>query len=1018
MDALKHSSSMLAELKTGYLAPKGYYELYMAIFDQLRHLSTYLYEAHMNGRHHLSDIYELVQYAASIVPRLYLMITAGSVFLRVSRELSISMPKVVSPSAKGKEPMAQEGHDSSSDVPPPLNPVNPAHDLPPVKELLKDMLDMTLGVQHPIRGLFLRYYLTSMCRDYMPDGDKESVFGSRIDSIQFLLQNFVEMNKLWVRLQYIGHSREREQRELERRELKLLVGSNLLRLSQIEGLTPDLFSTMILPSVMSEVVNCRDILAQEYLMEVVIQVFPDDFHLRGLDLFLSATSQLSRGVNIKNMVLSLVNRFTVFARRNREDHAAKLRKEGVKRKAISGIPDDIRLFEIFWEQVRPEFQLHDVLSLLTSLIELTTGCYPSRLDHVDTVLSYAAERVSQAIANREPSRTDPSTAMALLQLLLVTLAALKADPLVFLTFPSSASVSSKSASTFSEGSRERVQYGDWSATHDGQKEPETRAAKSDCLLGRFGDLVRVLPFSMRKQLAGAFVDACVHAGTMMVPMPSNCSVGLHIRSVDGVDAVFGEALEVLMRDSADGGLEGAKIVRTDHDGAEAGAASHRITLVDAAVGSSAIDLDALLKDCQAVAKAIQVVGGFGDPDDDLELMGAVRRHIRDGGDVRLSALIFVLKDVTIVQRLNTLFEFMLGTIRLLEVPEVTSQAPKDGAAAAAGGLNSLRGSLPSIPTLIVNLYLTVAQSALECRNADVCYEALVGAITAYEDRVIDTRAQVPCITALVATVRNCAGVLSAAAYETLAEKIVGHCARLLRKPDQCACMMLAAHLYWPQERVGEDGEGAVGDHPVAHADAGIARDRIASKPRKAAKFGGLFGEDGSDNAAASDGADELIPVVRDGKKVLECLQKALKIADSVVEIGVCTGLFVQILELYVWFYVNGNDFVSFLNSKSSFFTNKVQVEIKFLNSLIELVNTNVSNNSVTAGVGSATNASRFVPDKVIRHYQNILARLKVLKDEEEEELESRGGLTIGSFGVAEGGFGESRLQGRWTELEF
>src|SRR5690349_6221871 len=59
----------------------------MAIFDELRHLNTYLYDAHMNRRHHLSDLYELVQYAGNIVPRLYLMITVGSVYMRVSKEI-------------------------------------------------------------------------------------------------------------------------------------------------------------------------------------------------------------------------------------------------------------------------------------------------------------------------------------------------------------------------------------------------------------------------------------------------------------------------------------------------------------------------------------------------------------------------------------------------------------------------------------------------------------------------------------------------------------------------------------------------------------------------------------------------------------------------------------------------------------------------------------------------------------------------------------------------------------------
>jgi len=61
MESLKAASSMLAELRTSSLGPKQYYELYMAVFDSLRHLSGYLAEAHAEGKQHLADLYELVQ---------------------------------------------------------------------------------------------------------------------------------------------------------------------------------------------------------------------------------------------------------------------------------------------------------------------------------------------------------------------------------------------------------------------------------------------------------------------------------------------------------------------------------------------------------------------------------------------------------------------------------------------------------------------------------------------------------------------------------------------------------------------------------------------------------------------------------------------------------------------------------------------------------------------------------------------------------------------------------------------
>ena len=68
------------------------------------------------------------------------------------------------------------------------------------------------------------------------------------DSIHFILQNFAEMNKLWVRMQHQGHTREKERREKERLELRILVGTNLVRLSQLESIDSDLYQKVGLPA--------------------------------------------------------------------------------------------------------------------------------------------------------------------------------------------------------------------------------------------------------------------------------------------------------------------------------------------------------------------------------------------------------------------------------------------------------------------------------------------------------------------------------------------------------------------------------------------------------------------------------------------------------------------------------------------------------------------------------------------------------------------------------------------------
>lgn len=188
----------------------------------------------------------------------------------------------------------------------------------PVKEIMKDMIEMCRGVQHPVRGLFLRYYLSQTGRDNLPIGSSEGPEGNLQDSIQFIVTNFIEMNKLWVRLQHQGHSREREKRTKERKELQILVGSNLVRLSQLEGIDKEYYRTTILPAILEQVVQCRDAIAQEYLLDVVSQVFPDEFHLYTLDIFLNATSNLHPQSSVKKVVLALVNRLADYATREAE----------------------------------------------------------------------------------------------------------------------------------------------------------------------------------------------------------------------------------------------------------------------------------------------------------------------------------------------------------------------------------------------------------------------------------------------------------------------------------------------------------------------------------------------------------------------------------------------------------------------------------------------------------------------------------------------------------------------------
>jgi Vacuolar protein sorting-associated protein 35 len=69
--------TLLRIMYPSLLGSRGLIWVDMAVFDSLRFLSTYTKEAHLSGKQHCADLYEIVQYAGNIVPRLYLMITVG-----------------------------------------------------------------------------------------------------------------------------------------------------------------------------------------------------------------------------------------------------------------------------------------------------------------------------------------------------------------------------------------------------------------------------------------------------------------------------------------------------------------------------------------------------------------------------------------------------------------------------------------------------------------------------------------------------------------------------------------------------------------------------------------------------------------------------------------------------------------------------------------------------------------------------------------------------------------------------
>ena len=268
---LRTTSQLLMELKTNLLTPKSYYNLYSVILDEMQYVYNFFKEEARRGRR-MKDLYDTVQQASNIIPRLYLMITTGAVYIE-------SQPIVA-------------------------------------KEIIFDLLNMVKGVQNPTRGLFTRYYLLKMVKDKLPDkgNEFESEKANMDDTLQFILQNLEEMNRLWIRLSTGTIGNERILREKERNELRILVGENIVRLSSMDGLSLERYQNQILPKIVEILLESKDQLSQQYLMECIIHAFPDEYNIHCMELILKTMAQLNQNVDVISLYIALMDKLAKFVK--------------------------------------------------------------------------------------------------------------------------------------------------------------------------------------------------------------------------------------------------------------------------------------------------------------------------------------------------------------------------------------------------------------------------------------------------------------------------------------------------------------------------------------------------------------------------------------------------------------------------------------------------------------------------------------------------------------------------------
>lgn len=236
-----YCASRLAEPLKKSCSAKEYYEHFLQIFEKLLMLSGFL-----SRRELKPEQYDQAQFAVDIVPRLYVMITVGiSLYRQMENDY-----------------------------------------------VLEDMLDMVRGVQHPVRGLFLRYYLNKKVKDLYKENSQIS--------INFILNNLSQMNSLWSRIEFID----------ERKALQITVGENIERLSEV-CTDLELYLGEVFPKCLS-IIKLSDPFSQKFLLDCIVQAFPTEFFLHTCVEFLNIACNIQLNYDVIDLVSSSLSKLQEF----------------------------------------------------------------------------------------------------------------------------------------------------------------------------------------------------------------------------------------------------------------------------------------------------------------------------------------------------------------------------------------------------------------------------------------------------------------------------------------------------------------------------------------------------------------------------------------------------------------------------------------------------------------------------------------------------------------------------------
>ena len=355
---LKFSVDILSTLKNNFKSVSLYNQLFSNVIEEISPLKIYFQEEINRGRR-VKEFFEAVQQCITVLPRLYLMIIVGNIYSENCKEEK--------------------------------------------KVILDEILKMLNGAQYPVRGFMVRYYFLK-------------IFDKNLDDIDILLENFKEMNKLWIRIgclkYYLGSDGVKA-----RNELKEMIGDNIAKLANIPDLNSDLYKNKILFPLLKIIIECGDYISQEYILLKIIDLFPDELNIKNIDIIITSLGQMKEKVDIKEIFIKIMEKLGNF---NSVEKLKDIKSNEIFEKLNGSIEQIIQELQ---NEGDNDNDILKVIELEVSYLKfiINFGTYEEqniKLKNINKIITKCYELISKACGGRNLSEEGAKIIFNLLQAVL------------------------------------------------------------------------------------------------------------------------------------------------------------------------------------------------------------------------------------------------------------------------------------------------------------------------------------------------------------------------------------------------------------------------------------------------------------------------------------------------------------------------------------------------------------------------------------------------------------------------